>query len=119
MPDPLCRVPAMSVTLGRDQVHDMTGQIIPPEEAPALRLALGETVRRFRAIARLSQEALGFEADLHRNYVGAIERGEINPTLRVLCKLAYGLDVPASDLLGMAEWLTVRRRRGQAGAVRP
>jgi transcriptional regulator with XRE-family HTH domain len=42
-------------------------------------------------------------SDLHRNYVGAIERGEINPTLRVLLKLARGLGVPLSELLADAE----------------
>ncbi len=81
-----------------------------------LRLAFGFTVRQLRAIGGLSQEELGFAAKLHRNYVGAIERGEINPTLRVLCKVAYGLRVPASDLLVMAERLAAERRREQGEA---
>jgi transcriptional regulator with XRE-family HTH domain len=45
----------------------------------------------------------------------AIERGEINPTLRVLCKVGYGLRVPASDLLVMAERLAAERRQAQIG----
>jgi len=59
----------------------------------------GRTVRVFRARKGLSQEELGFRAKLHRNYVGAIERGEINLTLRVLLKLHRGLDVPLSELI--------------------
>lgn len=59
----------------------------------------GRTVRVFRARKGLSQEELGFRAGLHRNYVGAIERGEINPTFRVLLKLQHGLGEPLSKLI--------------------
>lgn len=65
--------------------------------------ALGHTVRELRARRRLSQEALGYRAGLHRNYVGAIERGEINPTYRVLLKLERGLQFPLSEIIALAE----------------
>jgi transcriptional regulator with XRE-family HTH domain len=65
--------------------------------------ALGRAVRWARARSGLSQEELGFRARLHRNYVGAIERGEINPTYRVLLKLGEGLDMPPSKLLAEGE----------------
>ena len=42
--------------------------------------ALGRALRELGARRDLSQEELGAEAGLHRNYVGALERGEINPT---------------------------------------
>jgi transcriptional regulator with XRE-family HTH domain len=48
-------------------------------------------------------EARGDAARLHRNYVGAIERGEINPTFRVILKLAAGLGVEVSELVRLAE----------------
>jgi len=60
-------------------------------------------VRETRARRGLSQEALGYVAGLHRNYVGAIERGEINPTFRVLLKLAAGLQVEVSELVRLVE----------------
>ena len=41
-------------------------------------------IRLERVRRRVPQEELGMRAGLHRNHVGAIERGEINPTLRVL-----------------------------------
>jgi len=121
MPDPLCRLHDLVVVPGhREDDEDTAQRIVPPEETRALRLALGRAVRQLRAIGGLSQETLGFAAGLHRNYVGAIERGEINPTLRVLCKLAYGLRIPASDLLVMAERLAAARKTrgttGRAGA---
>ncbi len=65
--------------------------------------ALGETVRLLRRERDLSQEALGDRCGLHRNYVGAIERGEINPTFRVLLKLAHGLEIPLSQLIAIYE----------------
>jgi transcriptional regulator with XRE-family HTH domain len=65
--------------------------------------ALGHAVRELRARRRLSQEELGFRAGLHRNYVGAIERGEINPTFRVLLKLSVGLALPLSEIVALAE----------------
>ncbi len=65
--------------------------------------ALGAAVREARARRGLSQETLGAAAKLHRNYVGAVERGEINPTLRVIFKLAHGLTMRPSELLALAE----------------
>jgi DNA-binding XRE family transcriptional regulator len=116
MPDRLCRLHGISVVLGREQDQDDRAQrLVAPHEARRLRRALGVTVRQLRGLRGLSQERLGILAGLHRNYIGAIERGEINPTLRVLCKVAYGLRVPASDLLVMAERLAAERRREQGG----
>jgi ribosome-binding protein aMBF1 (putative translation factor) len=65
--------------------------------------SLGRTVRETRARRSMSQEELGHQARLHRNYVGAIERGEINPTFRVLLKLSRGLRVPLSELIALTE----------------
>jgi transcriptional regulator with XRE-family HTH domain len=66
-------------------------------------VALGRAVRELRARRGLSQEALGFCSGLHRNYVGAIERGEINPTFRILLALSRGLALPLSELLTVYE----------------
>jgi transcriptional regulator with XRE-family HTH domain len=65
--------------------------------------ALGRAVREVRARRGFSQEALGFRADLHRNYVGAIERGQINPSFRTLLRVTRGLDMPLSDLIALYE----------------
>jgi transcriptional regulator with XRE-family HTH domain len=61
--------------------------------------ALGRAIRELGARRDLSQEELGFRSGLHRNYVGAIERGEINPTFRVLLKLGRGLHMPLSEIV--------------------
>lgn len=76
-------------------------------------VAFGRAVRETRVRRDYSQESLGVSADLHRNYVGAIERGEINPTLRVIRKLARALAMQESELLALAE---ARERELQLGA---
>jgi DNA-binding XRE family transcriptional regulator len=55
----------------------------PGENAEQERL--GFAIRILRHRRAVSQEQLGFDCDLHRNYIGAIERGEINPTFRTCC----------------------------------
>src|SRR3954447_955779 len=80
-------------------------------------VALGRAVRELRARRGLSQEELGFCSRLHRNYVGAIERGEINPTFRILIALARGLAVPLSELLVVFErqFVALPPRDGEDG----
>ena len=67
------------------------------------RRLLGRAIRELRARLGVSQEALGLESDIHRNYIGAMERGEINPSFRVLIKLGTGLDMPLSALMRVYE----------------
>lgn len=62
-------------------------------------VAFGERIRTLREAARLSQEELAERAGLHRTYVGGIERGERNPTLLNLLKLARALEISPSHLV--------------------
>ena len=57
------------------------------------RVIIGQTVKRLRRKARLSQESLAEKAGIHPNYVGRIERGECSATLAILLKLAKVLKV--------------------------
>ena len=47
---------------------------------------------------RLTQEELAGQAGVHTQFVGAIERGRANPTLKVLMKIAASLGVSLTDL---------------------
>jgi transcriptional regulator with XRE-family HTH domain len=56
-------------------------------------------VRIERKKRGLSQEVLAGLAGLHRTYVGGLERGEINATLRSANRIACALDVGLAELL--------------------
>lgn len=59
----------------------------------------GENVRKYRRILDLSQEELAHRADLHRTYIGMIERAEKNITLVNMQKIANALKVNIEDLI--------------------
>ncbi len=61
-------------------------------------IAFGEKVRELRKEKGLSQEELSFKADLHRTYIGMIERAEKNITLTNIEKIAKALDVDIKKL---------------------
>lgn len=54
---------------------------------------VGANVRRLRKARGLTQEQLALSADLDLRYLGGIERGEHNPTVGVLGRLAAVLEV--------------------------
>ena len=58
----------------------------------------GARVRRLREDRGWSQERLGEKASLHRNYVGCVERGECNPALINVHKLARALGTSVWEL---------------------
>lgn len=69
-------------------------------------IELGNRIRERRLAIEMSQEDLGEASGLHRTYIGHIERGEVNPSLLNLLKLAAALDVDAGDLVeGLAQTL--------------
>lgn len=58
----------------------------------------GLKVKFYRSRLQLSQDELAGKANLHRTYVGAVERGERNICLVNIFKLADALEVDAKDL---------------------
>jgi transcriptional regulator with XRE-family HTH domain len=58
----------------------------------------GERVRQLRKQKDISQEELAHRADLHRTYIGMIERAEKNITLLNIEKIANALNVSIKDL---------------------
>lgn len=59
----------------------------------------GENVRRARKAAGLSQEDLAFQAGLARSYMSDVERGQRNPTVRVIGQIAAALKISAAPLV--------------------
>jgi len=68
------------------------------------RPTFGKRVRELRLGLGVSQEQLAELADLHRNYVGGIERGERNVSLVNIVKLAHALKVKPSRLFDPIRW---------------
>ncbi|RDE82063.1 XRE family transcriptional regulator [Haemophilus parahaemolyticus] len=66
-------------------------------------IAFGKAVRQLRKERKLSQEQLGFEADLQRIYVSKLELGQQQPSLMTIFKLANGLQCSASELIQHTE----------------
>ena len=62
-------------------------------------ISFGEKVRELRKASGMSQEDLSFNADLHRTYIGMIERAEKNITLTNIEKIAKALNVDIKKLL--------------------
>lgn len=58
----------------------------------------GERVRQLRKQKDISQEELAHRADLHRTYIGMIERAEKNITLLNIEKIANALEVTIKEI---------------------
>lgn len=63
------------------------------------RRIVGETIRTYRKCAGLTQEKLAERADLHHNFIGEVERGNMEISLGSLLKIAKALGVRGRDLL--------------------
>lgn len=68
--------------------------------------AFGLAVRRLRRSKRMSQELLAEKADLHRNFVSLVERGQTKAALDSVFALADALEIRASELIQLAEELS-------------
>ena len=80
--------------------------------------ALGRAVRELRARRGYSQETLGGRAGVHRNYLGCVERGLMNPTFETLLRITHGLSLPLSQLVEVYE-RQLREPRGSRSRIRP
>jgi transcriptional regulator with XRE-family HTH domain len=66
-------------------------------------LAFGKVLRRIRQQREMTQEGLGLDADVQRNFVSLIERGRNQPTITTIFKLAKALGYKPSELLALVE----------------
>ncbi len=71
----------------------------------SIQVRFGRVARRRREAAGISQEALAFEAEVHRTYVSMVERGIGNPSLTVVEALAAALQTTMSSIFREVESL--------------
>lgn len=77
-----------------------------------LALRFGENMKRHRRRAGLSQEELGFRANLHRTEIGMLERGIRLPRLDTIIKVAGGIEIDTAELLDGMTWQPGGFRQG-------
>lgn len=68
------------------------------DKAIILRKRFGEKIRALRKLLDISQEELGFRTGLDRTYISGIERGERNPSLDNIGKIAEALKTPLQEI---------------------
>mgnify|MGYP000969508998 FL=1 len=64
-----------------------------------LQKTVGRNLRAYRMERGLSQEAFAEVLGVHRTYMGGVERGERNLTLKSVERMAEKLEMEARDLL--------------------
>jgi transcriptional regulator with XRE-family HTH domain len=91
------------------------------DELARLLESFGSNVRQIRLAKTppLSQERLASEVGLHRNEIGKIEQGTIEPRLTTLMILAEGLNVSVDELLGGLSAPVQRRPTPSGSSWRP
>jgi len=66
-------------------------------------LKLGERVRELRKARNYSQEGFADECGVHRTYMGALERGEVNVSFKTLMLVSQKLGITLSELFAGLE----------------
>lgn len=66
-------------------------------------ISFGTQIKLQRKLLNLTQEDLSNKTGLHRTYIGMIERGEKNITLKNIEKIAFALNIKISTLLAEME----------------
>lgn len=65
--------------------------------------AFGTVLREFRASKRITQERLGFDADLDRTFISLLERGLRQPSLATIFQLSKALGVSPTQIVQRVE----------------
>ena len=68
--------------------------------------AFGQVLRKYRLAAGMSQEQLGLESGVQRNFISLIETGQNQPTITTIFKLASAMEIRPSKLIAETERLS-------------
>ena len=78
-----------------------------------LQKQVGKRIRETREAKGLSQEALAGICNLHRTYIGLIERGERNLSVETVAVVAAGLEIAPAELFSGIEQAPMSRSRSK------
>jgi transcriptional regulator with XRE-family HTH domain len=70
---------------------------------PEVAVAFGTVVRAERLRQGIAQDQFALLANIDRSYFGKLERGERQPSLALIIRVASGLGLPASELVQRLE----------------
>ena len=73
------------------------------------RVLLGRRIRAIRNANGWTQEELGAKSDVSYKYIGEVERGQQNPSLDTLIKIADALEIELSDLFCFEQQISNRK----------
>lgn len=73
---------------------------------------MGAAVRKCREDQGIAQDAFALRAGVDRSYFGRLERGQRQPTVGLLLRIAAALGVAGSELLAQAEEVLAEKRQG-------
>jgi len=72
-------------------------------QQPTPQEAFGRVLRQLRLTSGMSQEQLGLESGVQRNFISLIETGQNQPTVTTIFRLAKALKVKPSELIAAVE----------------
>lgn len=82
---------------------------------PTVAEAFGGVIRAERTKQGIAQDQFALLANVDRSYYGKLERGERQPSLGLMLRIAGGLGIPASDLVRKVEKALARHPQGTQG----
>lgn len=84
---------------------------------PVTARAFGEVIRALREDMGVAQDAFALAASVDRSYYGKLERGERQPSLALMLRIASGLGISGSDLVGRTEVAIKKLRRRETDPI--
>ncbi|MET4576750.1 helix-turn-helix domain-containing protein [Ottowia thiooxydans] len=66
-------------------------------------IALGAAIRQARLEKKISQEELAHQSEIDRSYMSSIERGQQNPGIASVLRIARALEITGAELLARAQ----------------
>jgi XRE family transcriptional regulator, regulator of sulfur utilization len=83
---------------------------------PSVARAFGEVSRSLRVERGVAQDTFALAAGVDRSYYGKLERGERQPSLGLLLRIAAALEITGAELVALVEsHAAVHRRRKRSG----
>jgi len=84
---------------------------------PEVATSVGAVIRRLRESTGIAQDVIPLLAQVDRSYYGKLERGERQPSIGVLLRIASALGTTAADLIAQVELILSENRSPRSVAV--